>query len=880
MPVAETNASFAQAQRHHPRLLRTVSWLRRHPVLCGLIGAAGIAAVFVLDLDTSSLLMSGFYILPLVFLAVSLRYQAVVFAVVASGALAAFVLFWDSALDWNGLLVILFGLILGSALVMLSYLIQRLSTVSDYAMLRAQLSEAGADILGSGRSRDDLDELLEYALERLGEQLEATNGVLLLLEDGNWVGRAGFGLGVDARAIVARYPEAPLASQAIRADAAVTRDFSGGDASPLAPLAAHIRLERVLLLPMRALEREVGVMVYNRPHDEGEYSGEQISLAEGLARYVGVTVDNVRLMHELNTRRRDLELVRDSSLDFAQSIDMSEVLEAVVTRLVDALDMHACEIYEVDVEVGVMRNLVSFDDGVFDTDEWLGREYPIDQFASSALAIRSRRPVMITSMNDPRLNDTERELMQRFGHQMQLIIPLRIRDRVLAIVELLDDREGRDFSDEEVELARTICRFAALAIDKARLFDQQRTMTERRDRLARRLQRLQSFAVELNQRLDRADLQEVLDEVTRAALDLLHVRAAAVVAGGGEYLAVRSLAVAGSAPPSVLSAAEADLLERCAVALATPGDESFASGDVVAAPVGQSEGLLFAPLEGDAGQQNAVLVVADKQQGEFDEEDELLIATLAAQLGASLHNAIAYQREHAIAETFQQALLMEPPAIPGIEVGVHYRAATDAARVGGDFYDLVTLGPGRLMVIVGDVCGKSLSAAAQSAVVRYMLRAYAAEGSPGEALSRLNAAVIAQTPNQPFVTLVVAYIDVARHMFEYAVAGHPRPIVLAGHGEFPMPGEGNVPVGIFRGATYPTNRAVLPDDSCIVMYTDGITEARRERVLFGEERLKEALRANLPLGAQALADALLETVKEYSGGVLDDDCAVVAIKLP
>jgi phosphoserine phosphatase RsbU/P len=233
-----------------------------------------------------------------------------------------------------------------------------------------------------------------------------------------------------------------------------------------------------------------------------------------------------------------------------------------------------------------------------------------------------------------------------------------------------------------------------------------------------------------------------------------------------------------------------------------------------------------------------------------------------------------------IAETFQQALLMEPPAIPGIEVGVHYRAATDSARVGGDFYDLVSLGPGKLMVIVGDVCGKSLAAAAQSAVVRYMLRAYAAEGSPGEALSRLNTACITQTPNQPFVTILLAYVDVARHMFEYAVAGHPRPIVLAGLGEFPMPGEGNVPVGIFRGATYPTNRAVLPDDSCIILYTDGITDARRDGVLFGEERLHEAVRANLPLDAQALADTLLETVKEYAGGVLADDCAVVAIKLP
>ena len=879
MPDTETNSSFEAIRRRHPRALKSISWLRAHPVLCGTAGALGICSVFVLDMSVTGYLMNGFYVVPLFFLALAVNWRAVAFAVAVCIALSAFVFVWEDSLSVDRWLILLYALMIGAALVVLAYLIARLSTMTEYAELRAQLSEAGADILGSGRSGDDLDELLEYALERLGEQLSATSGVLLLLEGGEWTGRAGFGLGVDARQVIAPYPEVPLAVQALRTDTAVLRDFTYGDPAPVAPLAAHVRLERVLVLPMRSLEREVGVLVYNRPQDEGEYSAEQVALAEGLARYIGVTVDNVRLMFELSTRRRDLELVRDSSLDFAQSIDMDEVLEAVVTRLIDVLDMHACDIFEVDIEAGVMRNLVSYDDGEFDSSDWLGREYPIDFFATSALAIHSRRPVTVTSIDDPRLNYAERDLMKRWGHNTELVIPLRIREQVTALVELFDDREGRAFSDEEVELARSICRFAALAIDKARLFDQQRATAERSDGLARRLQRLQSFAVGLNQRLDRADLQEVLDEVTRAAVDLLPVRSAAVVAGGGEYIAVRSLAVAGAASPGVLAAAEADLLERCTPGL-TPVGEDFAGADSLTVSPGEDTTLLFAPLEGEAAPQPSVLVVADRQQGEFDDEDRLLLATLAAQLNASMHNAIAYQREHVIAETFQQALLMEPPAIPGIEVGVHYRAATDSARVGGDFYDLVSLGPGKLMVIVGDVCGKSLAAAAQSAVVRYMLRAYAAEGSPGEALSRLNAAVITQTPNQPFVTLVVAYVDVARHMFEYAVAGHPRPVVLAGRGEFPMPGEGNVPVGIFRGATYPTNRAVLPDDSCVVFYTDGITDARRDGILFGEERLLEALRANLPLDAQALADVLLETVKEYSLGVLADDCAVVAIKLP
>jgi len=89
-----------------------------------------------------------------------------------------------------------------------------------------------------------------------------------------------------------------------------------------------------------------------------------------------------------------------------------------------------------------------------------------------------------------------------------------------------------------------------------------------------------------------------------------------------------------------------------------------------------------------------------------------------------------------------------------------------------------------------------------------------------------------------------------------------------------------VPIGVFRGAVYPTHRVVLPEDSCVVLYTDGLIEARHERVMFGEERLVEAVREGLELTAQELSEHLLEVVRQYAGGVLEDDCAAVVVKLP
>jgi serine phosphatase RsbU (regulator of sigma subunit) len=847
-------------------------------VLVGAVAWGVIGTIFALDmLVNPPTMMSGFYLVPLTLLALAGRVRMAALAGALCVGLAVFVMDTQEALHASNWLNLLYGVIAGTGLVVMAYLIKRLTTITEYATLRAQLSEAGADILASGRGADDVDELLEYALERLGEQLDATGGALLLLEEGQWRGRAGFGLGVDAREIVGDETDMPVAVDAMRSEGAVIRDLPLSGGGGLGPLDAHLRLEHVLIVPLRALEREMGVLVYNRPHMVGEFDNEQITLAEGMGRYLAVALDNVRLMVEADTRRRDLELVRDSSLDFARSLDMAEVLRAVVERLVTVLHMDACDIYEVDQDAARLRLLVSYEDGAFDAGEWTGHEVGLSHYKSSSLAVTNLYPVLVTSPDDPRLNELERDEFIARRYKTQLSIPLRVRDRVLALVELFDTREKRQLSDDEVRLAESICRFAALAVDKARLFDQQRATAERLDRLAQRLQLLQSFAVELNRGLDMAQPQDVLDEVARAAVELLDARTAAVVSGAGEYLACKSLRVAGAVDAAAGASIEAALLDRCRAALEVPGGE-----DASLAPerVSRVDGLLLAPLESESPQLSGTLVVADKNGRTFDEEDELVVATLAAQASVSLHNTTAYQREHAIAETFQRALLMQPPAIPGIEVGVQYRAATEVARVGGDFYDLVMLGPGRLMVIVGDVCGKSLSAAAESAVVRYMLRAYAAEGSPGEALSRLNSAVIDQLPGQPFVTLVVAYVDVARHMFEYAVAGHPRPVVLVGHNEFPLTADGHLPVGIFRGNVYPTNRAVLPDDSMILLYTDGMTDARAGGATFGEQRLKETVAEHVQLPAQELADTLLGVVTDYAGGVLPDDCAVVVVKLP
>ena len=119
-----------------------------------------------------------------------------------------------------------------------------------------------------------------------------------------------------------------------------------------------------------------------------------------------------------------------------------------------------------------------------------------------------------------------------------------------------------------------------------------------------------------------------------------------------------------------------------------------------------------------------------------------------------------------------------------------------------------------------------------------------------------------------------------RRNLEYAVAGHPRPIVLAGRRRFAIAQAGGFPVSMFPGETYPTNRCVLPEDATLVFYTDGLTEARASGRMLGERGLRETVRRHLANPPQQLAESLLSRAARYAGGTSEDDMAVVVVKLP
>jgi PAS domain S-box-containing protein len=235
-----------------------------------------------------------------------------------------------------------------------------------------------------------------------------------------------------------------------------------------------------------------------------------------------------------------------------------------------------------------------------------------------------------------------------------------------------------------------------------------------------------------------------------------------------------------------------------------------------------------------------------------------------------------YEREHTIAETLQRSLLPERlPRIEGLEIAARYLPAGRGAAVGGDWYDALERADGRVALVVGDVVGHGLRAAATMGQLRNAFRAYGlAEGSPAEVMARVNRLVLSGE-EEAMATVLYLVLDRETGEVSFASAGHPPPLVLLpdGGAHF-LEGGRSVPVGAAEPGIFREAEAVLPPGASLLLYTDGLVE-RRDAAL--ESRLDELADAagRSEGGLEGLCDSVLRGV--LGEDVPSDDVALLAV---
>ncbi|MFF5172648.1 SpoIIE family protein phosphatase [Micromonospora sp. NPDC000089] len=297
---------------------------------------------------------------------------------------------------------------------------------------------------------------------------------------------------------------------------------------------------------------------------------------------------------------------------------------------------------------------------------------------------------------------------------------------------------------------------------------------------------------------------------------------------------------------------------------------------------------LGAPMEGFAvpliarSQRLGTLAVGRHQRHRHDPDEVAVLEDVARRAALAIENARIHAERRRVAQTLQQSLL--PPVLPvvdGIGFAAEYVPTGDDAEVGGDFYDVVPLPDGRWLVVIGDVSGKGVQAAAVTGLVRDVIRVLVGDGKPlPEALARLNQTLVERGGGR-YCTLALAAVrpgdggvlEVSLHL-----AGHDRPVLLHGGGGAAFVGAGGTALGLLDAISSPTAEIPLGPGDSLIFYTDGVTERRRGRELFGTERLRDAAAPLAGYSADVVAARLRATAINFSVEAPRDDIAILVLR--
>ncbi|MFD3441892.1 GAF domain-containing SpoIIE family protein phosphatase [Streptomyces sp. NPDC058685] len=505
---------------------------------------------------------------------------------------------------------------------------------------------------------------------------------------------------------------------------------------------------------------------------------------------------------------------------------------------------------------------------------------------SCGTAAHRRQPVIVTDIGTDTFWDDFRDLADKAGVAACWSTPILARDGSLLGTFAMYHRTPRAPQEADLALARVFADTAALAIERHQA-EEARQAAEAREKAARDdLAFLLNASTSLTSDLDAVQtLQRLAGSCTPhlaplCAIDIVEGGrvqrvAAAAPTERQQTLLASHIPVYDAADDAVARVLASGISE---VARRTPtGSGPWQELDVT--------GYLCVPLL-DRGTAFGTVTLLSMGEHTFDGHTVALAEELARRAASAARNARQYTHRVTLARDLQAGLLLPHlPEVPGTDVATFYHPAGEGLDIGGDFYDVFPLDDGRWAFLLGDVCGRGALAATTTALVRHTARAVAPLLPGTEAVVQaVNRALI----NRPaghgtgFVTLVYGQLTPTADGLDIELvrAGHTLPLHLDTHHTAHTIDAFGLLLGIAPDPHVTPHRLQLRPHESLLLYTDGITEARSpDGRQFGEQRLADALTSAPPQpAARHVIDALTQAVHAFTGGHdIDDDQAVLVL---
>ncbi|HUZ98534.1 MAG TPA: SpoIIE family protein phosphatase [Gaiellaceae bacterium] len=612
--------------------------------------------------------------------------------------------------------------------------------------------------------------------------------------------------------------------------------------------------------------------------------------AEQLGR---LTTFGVRAAHVLRSGARIRELEQELQLSRAllavvgqatAELSLTHTLETAVVRIAELLDVERVAVY---LRVAEDRLIAAAGAGLSGPHSRVA-ERLLDLGIGPA---RRRRPLVEVSdtVTDLRLVDV-RDAAREAGIDAALAVPLLVRDDVIGLLAVYPER-GRPVSASESALLTALASQLAVAVQNAQLHERTSELSGQREaalaserEAARRLGALYEISRSFAQSLS---LEATLEALARTVVEVLDVDAAVIRMPDErrEQLEPRALHVKDAALADAVRAVLYRPQPFGATAVqrlfreATPVRLRRRANELLDPFLEKGWTAAMVPVATPAEVIAALGIFSFRPGSPISAETLDAALAIAGQAALAIDNARLYQQQKEFADTMQRSLLPRSrPAVSGLEVGELYESSA-RVDVGGDIYDFVTLDDGRLAVVLGDVTGHGVEATADMAMAKFVFRSLAREHpEPGDFLAAANDVIVDEIATGKFITMVYLAIDGTRGSVSCASAGHPPPRILLPDGSVRGLETGGLALGIESGQQYDEVRTNLPVGASIIVYTDGVIEARRRQELYGVERLDALLSGHRELAPHVLATAVARDARAFAGGELADDLAVVVIR--
>ncbi|MCL5103578.1 MAG: SpoIIE family protein phosphatase [Armatimonadetes bacterium] len=712
-----------------------------------------------------------------------------------------------------------------------------------------------------------------------GATLLHVSKVVVFLRDENGDltvgGSVGMKLDQDMLTVAEIVARASLASSG-----SVTYPHASLHSNDMGQMARKAKIAAAVGVPMRVGETNVGVIVAmtERAHIFTPADVELLHVvasqaalaawkAKGSAlRNVSTPEDQDELIRLADRKIQELSLVNRVSEAVNSTLDLEKLLDIALEQSMAAVGADAGSLMLVSnetnrLEIVASRGLAT--DHVRKTSQQVGTSIAgwVAEHGESALITDARKDLRFRM---PFFRDSINSAAS---------VPLKVKDTVIGVLNVNTAHPDKTFDERDLEILGTVANQMAVAIENARLYARVNMRTKQLGSLLRI-----SKTVTSTLNLDDI-LRQLSDEICKVfgldvcVLLLLDELSERFRFGHAFGLKTRRKYV------------YYDLAAPFAARVKHTGSKlivrNIAASPTLRTDISRSEGLRSAiciPIK-NRGKLVAVAVGFSRRNEPYTKSQEHIIRPLGDLAGVAINNARMYHQKYKMAEMLRQKLVpSDIPDIAGLDIGHKF---VPAHGVGGDYYDFIMCGPGRIGVVVGDVAGSDVEAAEYTTMGKYVLRTYAREcSSPAEVLAKTNDMVCEDTRTEMFISLFYGVVDVARKRLTYANAGcEPAIFYKAADKTVRTLAADGMLLGIKPGMSYGEQVLDLALGDVLLVYTDGIVEASVANARFGRERAMDLVASNAHLSAQDITDRLHDALLEFGHGRITDDVAMVVIKV-